>query len=77
MITTTVRFDRDSWARLCLHSERLEIAKAAFIRDATIIHLARMEIEEGVLREHVTDTIATFATRLDHVEQWIRRGGGR
>jgi hypothetical protein len=77
MITTTVRFDRGSWSRLSMQAERLEIAKAALIRDATVIHLARMEIEEGVLREHVTDTIATFATRLDHIEQWIRRGGGR
>lgn len=28
MITTTVRFDRDSWTRLSLHAERLEVAKA-------------------------------------------------
>jgi hypothetical protein len=74
MITTTVRFDRGSWAKLSFHAERLEIPKAALIRDATIIHIARIESDENLLREHVTDVLLGFGTRLDHIEQWIRRG---
>jgi hypothetical protein len=75
MVTTTVRFDRDAWAKLSLHAERLQIAKAVLIRDATLVHLARIEADEGLLREHVGDVLTHFAIRLDHVEQWIRRGG--
>lgn len=74
MISTTVRFDRDAWTKLTLHADRLEIAKAALVRDATLIHLARIEADESLLREHVTDLLAGFSVRLDHVEQWIRRG---
>ncbi|HEY4277835.1 MAG TPA: hypothetical protein VGM91_06430 [Conexibacter sp.] len=45
------------------------------IRDATIIHIAAIEAGESLLREHVSDVLAQFGTRLDHIERWIRRGG--
>lgn len=75
MITTTVRFDRDTWASLGHHAERLEIAKAVLIRDATIIRLASIEANDSMLREHVGDTLLAFGMRLDKIERWIARGG--
>jgi predicted DNA-binding protein len=76
MITTTVRFDTDTFDRVKLHADRLGVAKAALIRDATILHLASMEVRDGHLREQVAHVIAGYGRRLDRVETWIF-GGGR
>lgn len=75
MTTTTVRFDPDAWAKLSLQSGRLRIAKAAFIRDATIVRLATIEAHDSMLREHVGDTLLLHTNRLDKIEQWIIRRG--
>lgn len=75
MKTTTVRFDNDTWAKLSYHAERLGIAKAVLIRDATLVRLAGIDAGESLLREHVGDTLLAFGTRLDKVERWIARGG--
>jgi hypothetical protein len=40
MNVTTVRFDPDAWAKLSIHSERLRIAKAAFLPPARSIGAA-------------------------------------
>lgn len=75
MISTTVRFDRDAWMKLSLHAERLEIAKAALVRDATLVHLAGIDARESLLRDHVGDTLLKHSTRLEKIERWIMRGG--
>lgn len=67
--TTTVRFDADLWERLCEVADRLGIARAALIRDATREHIARIEhadrltqIEEQV--RGLMSTVAGFSKRL-------------
>jgi predicted transcriptional regulator len=67
--TTTVRFDRDLWERLCEIADRLGIARAALIRDATREHIARIEHTDRLaqLEEQVRglmSTVAGFSKRL-------------
>jgi predicted transcriptional regulator len=75
MMTTTVRLDRDLMAKVTLHARRLGIAKAAVIRDATFAYVIAIETNERLLREQVTDALAQHDTRLDRIEQYLRRGG--
>jgi hypothetical protein len=42
-VTTTVRFDADLWTAIEQESERLGVARAAFIRDATRERVARID----------------------------------
>lgn len=74
MLTTTVRLDRDLMAKVALHARRLDIAKAALIRDATFAYVVSIETNERVVREHVTDVLADHGARLDRIEQLLRRG---
>ncbi|ADB50436.1 ribbon-helix-helix protein, CopG family [Conexibacter woesei] len=74
MLTTTVRLDRDLMAKVALHARRLDIAKAALIRDATFAYVVAIETNERVVREHVTDVLADHSARLDRIEQYLRRG---
>ncbi len=67
--TTTVRFDSDLWERLCEIADRLGIARAAFIRDATREHIARIEHTDRLaqLEEQVRglmSTVGGFSKRL-------------
>jgi predicted transcriptional regulator len=67
--TTTVRFDGDLWERLCEVADRLGIARAALIRDATREHIARIEHTDRLaqLEEQVRglmSTVGDIAKRL-------------
>ena len=62
MKTTTVRFDHASWGEIERHCETLGIAHAAFIRDAVIERLARLD--------H-TDRLAVLEARLDDHARWL------
>ncbi len=75
MLTTTVRFDRNLMARVTLHAERLDIAKAALIRDATFSYVIAIETNDRLLREQVGDVLAAHAARLDRIEQFLSRRG--
>lgn len=75
MLMTTVRFDRDLMAKVTLHARRLDIAKAALIRDATFAYVIGIETNERLVREHVTDVLADHGARLARIEQYLRRGG--
>ncbi|HEY4278627.1 MAG TPA: CopG family transcriptional regulator [Conexibacter sp.] len=66
---TTVRFDADLWERLCEIADRLGIARAALIRDATREHISRIEHTDRLtqLEDQVRglmSTVATLAKRL-------------
>jgi len=73
MLTTTVRLDRDLMAKVALHAERLDIAKAALIRDATFAYVIAIETNDRLLREHVGDVLADHAARLNRIEQFLAR----
>jgi hypothetical protein len=75
MLTTTVRLDRDLMAKVALHAQRLDIAKAALIRDATFAYVIAIETNDRLLREHVGDVLAEHAARLDRIEQFLARRG--
>ncbi|MBB4662132.1 ribbon-helix-helix protein, CopG family [Conexibacter arvalis] len=75
MLTTTVRLDRDLMARVTLHAERLGIAKAALIRDATFAYVIGIETNDRLLREQVSDVLSQHAARLDRIEQFLARRG--
>ena len=75
MLTTTVRLDRDLMARVTLHAERLDIAKAALIRDATFAYVIAIESNDRLLREQVSDVLSQHAARLNRIEQFLARGG--
>ena len=74
MLTTTVRLDRYLMAKVALHANRLDIAKAALIRDATFAYVIGIETNERIAREHVTDVLADHGARLDRIEHLLRRG---
>jgi len=73
MLTTTVRLDRDLMAKVALHAERLDIAKAALIRDATFAYVITIETNDRLLREQVGDLLANHAARLNRIEQFLAR----
>ncbi len=73
MLTTTVRLDRDLMAKVTLHAQRLDIAKAALIRDATFAYVIVIETNDRRLREQVGDVLAHHAARLDRIEQVFAR----
>jgi len=75
MLTTTVRLDRDLMAKVSLHAERLDIAKAALIRDATFAYVIAIETNDRLLREQVGDVLADHAARLGRIEQFLARRG--
>ncbi|ADB49823.1 hypothetical protein [Conexibacter woesei] len=86
MRATTFRADDDTLARLSTVSERLGIAKAAFVREATIARIASVEATEGlagehverVVRERVNEAVLPLHARLRRLELHIahrpRRG---
>ena len=75
MITTTVRFDAYQWTRLRAHVQRLEITKAAFIRDATLTRIATIEHDEQLFHQHYGDGLIRLTRRVDHIETYIRSLG--
>lgn len=75
MLTTTVRLDRDLMAKVALHAERRDIAKAALIRDATFAYVIAIETNDRLLSEQVGDVLADHAARLDRIEQFLARRG--
>jgi hypothetical protein len=44
MRATTVRFDEDSWLDLCREADRLGVARAQYIREATQARVARAAV---------------------------------
>lgn len=76
MKTTTVRFDLGAWEGIVRESERLEIAHAAFIRDAVVERLARLDNEDRLSQaeQRIDDltrqqaatarTVTTIAARI-------------
>lgn len=75
MLTTTVRLDRDLMAKVAMHAERLGIAKAAFIRDATFAYVIGIETNERLRREHVGDVLTDHGARLVRIERFLAQGG--
>lgn len=61
-VTTTVRFDDDRWQELCRQADRLGVARAKFIHDATIARVAGADAIEHLttsfLERLVTERIA-------------------
>jgi hypothetical protein len=88
MKTTTVRFDHASWAEIERYSQRLGIAHAAFIRDAVIERLARLDNNDRLARveQRVDDlawqmgvaarTLKRVATRIGLVHDVSEVGPG-
>jgi predicted DNA-binding protein len=76
--TTTVRFDADLWERLCELADRLGIARAALIRDATREHITRIEHTDRLtqLEQHVRELMRTVAGLSQRLRE-LFRGRGR
>lgn len=71
MHTTTVRFDDETWDRLDLVAEKMETAKADFIRIATIQRLERMTYEPRLMA--VERRLETIERALDSLLRRLRR----
>jgi hypothetical protein len=76
MITTTVRIDRRTWAKVKLHAARNGTSRSGVIRDATMLHVAAMETSDTHLHAQFEPVIADHGQRLGRIEQWIGRQGG-
>lgn len=72
MHTTTVRFDADLWARLCLWCAALGLSKAELIRAAVREFIARLDLEPQ-LEERMGDRLADQERRLGRVEAIVAR----
>lgn len=75
---TTVRFDADLWERLCELADRLGVARAALIRDATREHITRIEHTDRLtqLEEQVREPMRTVAGLSQRLRE-LFRGRGR
>lgn len=68
---TTVRFDGDLWHRLGVIADRLGVARAELIRDATREHITRLEDRERI--DRLDDRIEHVEEAVDNVRQTIAR----
>lgn len=75
MHTTTVRFDWELWGRICEMADLLGVAHAAFIRDATREHLARIEHKDRLsqLEQQVGELMKTVANLSGRLRELFRR----
>lgn len=81
MRATTFRADDDTLARLSTVSERLGVARATFIREATIARIASIEATEGLagerlerlVRERVNEAVLPLHARLRRLELHVAR----
>lgn len=75
MHTTTVRFDWELWGRICETAELLGVAHAAFIRDATREHLARIDHTDRLsqLEQQVGELMRTVANVSARLRELFRR----
>jgi metal-responsive CopG/Arc/MetJ family transcriptional regulator len=71
MVTTTVRFDVDLWADIERHAERLSIARAAFIRDATRERVARISDKDQI--RPLRTELGQLSSRIAAVESFLTR----
>jgi predicted DNA-binding protein len=80
MMTTTVRFTSDEWARLALLAERLGIPKAKLIHDATIVRIATIEtidqlagaVIDRLVRERFGSLLQLLGRRVRRLEDRSR-----
>jgi hypothetical protein len=61
---TTVRFNAESWEQVGIHSARLGVPRATFIREATQARIARGDAR---------DEIRQLCERVDRLEATVTR----
>jgi hypothetical protein len=64
MHQTTVRFDAESWEQIGIHSARLGLPRAVFIREATQARVARGDAR---------DELRQLCERVDRLEACVTR----
>lgn len=69
--TTTVRFDVDLWARLCLHAMRLGVGKSTLVNMAVREFVARREAAQQV-DPTIEETVSGLEWRLQRIEAVLR-----
>lgn len=69
--TTTVRFDVDLWARLCLHTVRLGVGKGTLINMAVREFIARREAAQQ-LEPAIQEAVSGLEQRLRRIEAVLR-----
>jgi len=75
MVTTTVRFDAETWEAIEREARRRGMSKAALIRDATVAQLARVEAAALVRAELSAEleALGDLRRRVSIVEAALRR----
>lgn len=73
--TTTVRFDADAWAALSAEADRLGVAKATYIREATLARVAGSgsRSELGVMQQR----LASLERRVGRLAEALARSSRR